>query len=311
MKLNYEDSRFKKERMGKELIEIKNINNEFKEENMFFKREMQIKEEKLKELRDDLKFSDEQLQTARKENEKLYKVIKGIKEGEMDSDDVLAKLQENIDSKINENRELMKALEMREKQVKEIQKKLEDQELANSGILNMSQYQTFNANAGQDPLEQNNLVPLSKAMAIGTTAQESMQKTIDQLRQHNTDLKTLLEAKTVELDKKESALRRSKEELNEIYKLNKDISSNNMELDNNLEGLKKLVDKRTKEVESLENQLELIRHRSRENSDKLNLMERDNLKLRGDITEKETMFITQESQINSLKQKVRDLGGIA
>jgi chromosome segregation ATPase len=308
MKENYEDSRSKKERMGNELIETKNMYNEFREQNMFYKREVEARTKENKILKDDLKFVENKLLAAEKENENLYTVIKGIRGGEYDSNDVLSKMKDKIDEKIEQNRQLTIALELRDKQVKELKKKLEEQKITMSGVIDMSQYQT-NTNKDVDlgNMEEN-MVPLSQAMAIGRDERDLLKKKMEQLRGHNQDLKTLLGAKTEELEKKEKALKRAKEELDALRVRNKKGNEDNRIMDENLEELEKVLKKRNKEIESLENQVGILQQRSREMSDKIDLFEKENMKLRGGETEKANQLIQLESELKQKTQQLRELG---
>jgi chromosome segregation ATPase len=308
MKQNYEDSRAKKERMANELIETKNMYNEYREQNMFYKREVEARTKENKMLKDDLKFVENKLQASAKENENLYTVIKGIKGGEFDNNDVLSKMKDNIDEKIEQNRQLNIALELRDKQVKELKKKLEEHKMTMSGVIDMSQYQT---NTNQDVDLGNveeNMVPLSQAMAIGRDERDVLVKKMEQLRGHNQDLKTLLGAKTEELEKKEKALKRAKEELEALRVRNKKGNEDNRIMDENLEELEKVLKKRNKEIESLENQVGILQQRSREMSEKIGLFEKENMKLRGEETEKANQVIQLESELKRKTQQLRELG---
>ena len=310
LKKNYEDSRSKKEKMAAELLETKGMYNEFKEQNMFYKRELEARTKKLKVLRDEVKFLERKLETAAKENENLYNVIKGIRGGEYDTNDVVSKMKANVEAKIEENRQLTLALELRDKQIKQLKKKLEEHEITISGAIDMSQYNTnVNNDVDFDDPEGVNLVPFNPAMTFGRNEKDALMKKMDQLREHNNDLKTLLSAKTGELEKKEKALKRAKEELEALQKLNRKGNEDNMKMDENLEELEKVLKKRNKEIESLENQVGILQQRSREMGDKIELFEKENLKLRTETTEKDGEMVQLESELREKTQKLRELGG--
>lgn len=309
LKKNYEDSRSKKEKMAAELLETKGMYNEFKEQNMFYKRELEARTKKLKVLRDEVKFLERKLETAAKENENLYNVIKGIRGGEYDTNDVVSKMKANVEAKIEENRQLTLALELRDKQIKQLKKKLEEHEITISGAIDMSQYNTnVNNDVDFDDPEGVNLVPFNPAMTFGRNEKDALMKKMDQLREHNNDLKTLLSAKTGELEKKEKALKRAKEELEALQKLNRKGNEDNMKMDENLEELEKVLKKRNKEIESLENQVGILQQRSREMGDKIELFEKENLKLRTETTEKDGEMVQLESELREKTQKLRELG---
>ena len=309
LKKNYEDSRSKKEKMAAELLETKGMYNEFKEQNMFYKRELEARTKKLKVLRDEVKFLERKLETAAKENENLYNVIKGIRGGEYDTNDVVSKMKANVEAKIEENRQLTLALELRDKQIKQLKKKLEEHEITISGAIDMSQYNTnVNNDLDFDDPEGVNLVPFNPAMTFGRNEKDALMKKMDQLREHNNDLKTLLSAKTGELEKKEKALKRAKEELEALQKLNRKGNEDNMKMDENLEELEKVLKKRNKEIESLENQVGILQQRSREMGDKIELFEKENLKLRTETTEKDGEMVQLESELREKTQKLRELG---
>ena len=308
LKQNYEDSRAKKERMASELVETKNMNNEFKEQNMFYKRELETRSQELKVMKEEVRFLEKKLQSSVKENENLYTVIKGIRGGEFDTNDVVSKMKANVEAKIEQNRQLSIALDLRDKQIAKLKQKLEQNEVTMSGVIDMSQYNTntnHQVNLG-DMGE--NMVPLSKAMAIGRDERDVLSKKVNQLREHNKDLKTLLGAKTEELEKKENALRRAKEELEALQTLNRKGNESNRIMDENMESLEKVLQKRNKEIESLENQVGILQQRSREFSDKIELFEKENLKLRGEGTEKDNKLIQIESELKQKNQKLRELG---
>lgn len=308
LKQNYEDSRAKKERMATELIETKNMNNEFKEQNMFYKRELEAKTKRMRVLEEELRFLEKKLDTAAKENENLYTVIKGIRGGEYDSNDVLTKMKRNVDAKIEENRQLTVALDLRDRQIQDLKRKLEEHKITMSGVIDMSQYNT-NTNQqvdlGQTPED---LVPLSQAMAIGRNERHALEKKNEQLRGHNQDLKTLLAAKTDELEKKEKALRRAREELEALRVRNKQGNEDNRMMDENLESLEKVLKERNREIESLENQVGILQQRSRENAEKIGLFEKENMKLRGEGTEKANIVIQLETELRQKNQQLRELG---
>ena len=308
LKQNYEDSRAKKERMATELIETKNMNNEFKEQNMFYKRELEAKTKRMRVLEEELRFLEKKLDTAAKENENLYTVIKGIRGGEYDSNDVLTKMKRNVDAKIEENRQLTVALDLRDRQIQDLKRKLEEHKITMSGVIDMSQYNT-NTNQqvdlGQTPED---LVPLSQAMAIGRNERHALEKKNEQLRGHNQDLKTLLAAKTDELEKKEKALRRAREELEALRVRNKKGNEDNRMMDENLESLEKVLKERNREIESLENQVGILQQRSRENAEKIGLFEKENMKLRGEGTEKANIVIQLETELRQKNQQLRELG---
>ena len=308
LKQNYEDSRAKKERMASELVETKNMNNEFKEQNMFYKRELETRSQELKVFKEEVRFLEKKLTAAGKENENLYTVIKGIRGGEFDTNDVVSKMKANVEAKIEQNRQLTIALDLRDKQIEKLKKKLEQNEVTMSGVIDMSQYNT-NTNHQVNLGEMGeNMVPLSQAMAIGRDERDVLSKKVSQLREHNKDLKTLLGAKTEELEKKENALRRAKEELEALQKLNRKGNESNRIMDENMESLEKVLAKRNKEIESLENQVGILQQRSREFSDKIGLFEKENLKLRGEGTEKDNKLIQMESELKQKNEKLRELG---
>ena len=308
LKQNYEDSRAKKERMASELVETKNMNNEFKEQNMFYKRELETRSQELKVFKEEVRFLEKKLTAAGKENENLYTVIKGIRGGEFDTNDVVSKMKANVEAKIEQNRQLTIALDLRDKQIEKLKKKLEQNEVTMSGVIDMSQYNT-NTNHQVNLGEMGeNMVPLSQAMAIGRDERDVLSKKVSQLREHNKDLKTLLGAKTEELEKKENALRRAKEELEALQKLNRKGNESNRIMDENMESLEKVLAKRNKEIESLENQVGILQQRSREFSDKIGLFEKENLKLRGEGTEKDNKLIQMESELKQKNEKLREMG---
>ena len=213
-----------------------------------------------------------------------------------------------MEAKIEQNRQLTIALDLRDKQIEKLKKKLEQNEVTMSGVIDMSQYNT-NTNHQVNLGEMGeNMVPLSQAMAIGRDERDVLSKKVSQLREHNKDLKTLLGAKTEELEKKENALRRAKEELEALQKLNRKGNESNRIMDENMESLEKVLAKRNKEIESLENQVGILQQRSREFSDKIGLFEKENLKLRGEGTEKDNKLIQMESELKQKNEKLREMG---
>lgn len=311
LKQNYEDSRAKKEKMAQELIETKGMYNEFKEQNMFYKRELDARTKELQVLQNEIKFLEQKLETSVKENDNLYTVIKGIRGGEYDTNDVVSKMKDNVDAKIEENRQLILALELKDRQIKQLKKKLEENEITMSGAIDMSQYNT-NVNKDVDfsniEEEKKNMVPMTPAMTMGRNEKDMLIKKMDQLREHNRDLKTLLTAKTEELEKKEKALRRVKEELEAVQTMNRKGNEDNRMLDENLESLEKVLKKRNKEIESLENQVGILQQRSREMGDKIELFEKENLKLRTESTDKDAELLQIETELREKNQKLRELG---
>ena len=305
LKNSYEDSRYKKERMSKELIDTKNVYNEFREQNMFYKRELDRQENSVKSLKEDLKYSENQIENAKKENDELYKIIKGIRGGEFDSNDVLNKMKNNIESKINENRQLIEALDLREKQIQKLEEKVEEQQISMSAVIDMSQY-----NTNQKPEKNKDfseLIPLSKALVVDESVAISMQKTIDQIREHNRDMKRLLEAKSLDLERKEASLKRTKQELETLQRLYREGNQSNTTMDKDVEGLNTLLVQRTNEIETLEEQVDILKEKSRENKEKIRLFEQENLGLRGDNTEKETVVLHLENEVKKLKEHIQDL----
>lgn len=304
----YEDSRAKKERMASELIETKNMNNELKEQNMFYKRELEARTKRLKVLEEEARFLEKKLGTAAKENENLYTVIRGIRGGEFDSQDVLTKLKASADAKVEENRQLSIALDLRDKQIAGLKQKLEEQKITMSGVIDMSQYATNTDREADLAAQPDDMVPLAQAMAIGRNERAALEKKNEQLRGHNRDLKTLLVAKTEELEKKEKALRRAKEELEALRDRNRQGNEDNRKMDENLEALEKVLRERNREIESLENQVGILQQRSREMSEKIGLFESENMKLRGQGTEKANRVIQLESELRQKTQQLRELG---
>jgi predicted nucleic acid-binding Zn-ribbon protein len=310
LKQNYEDSRAKKEKMAQELIETKGMYNEFKEQNMFYKRELDARTKELQVLQNEIKFLEQKLETSVKENENLYTVIKGIRGGEYDTNDVVSKMKDNVEAKIEENRQLILALELKDRQIKQLKKKLEENEITMSQAIDMSQYNT-NVNKDidfNDINEEKNMVPMTPAMTIGRDEKDMLVKKMEQLREHNRDLKTLLTAKTDELEKKEKALRRVKEELEAVQNLNKKGNEDNRMLDENLDSLQKVLKKRNKEIESLENQVGILQQRSREMGDKIELFEKENLKLRSESTDKDGALLQMETELREKVQRLKELG---
>ena len=238
-----------------------------------------------------------------------HRVLKGSETGEFDPRDEIGRVKENLERKIDENRELMKSIGLLQNEIKTAQARGGSRR--DLSQVDVSNYQTV------DPEMRESVGPFPEPVELGEAVVGRgdevllLEKKLEQVRDHNSDLKKLLEAKSSELEKIELSHKRLRQEMDQIDKLRKEGDESTLKMDEKVSGLRKILDQRNDQIEELEGDLRALKKKEIAAEVKLRQFEGQVRLLKVNVESEQAQKLTLENEIDEMKDKIKVLGGSA